>query len=268
MQITKPNSCDQASRPKILFLDIETTPIAGYSWGIWEQNIGLNQIIKEWSILSYAGKFLGSEKIYYNDTHNKRDVRNDIDLLWELHALLHEADIVVAQNGKQFDLKKINARMLMRGLPPYSPVRIVDTMLVAKSVAAFTSNKLEWLSTYLTDSPKSQHKQFPGFELWAECLAKNPKAFAELKKYNIQDIVALEKLYKRLLPWIVGHPNMGAYSEEASCTNCGSKQVQHRGFAVLQQGKYHRYHCQDCGKWSRGKIMLIPLQKRRAMLAG
>jgi uncharacterized protein YprB with RNaseH-like and TPR domain len=258
----------QTYKPKILFLDIETTPLAGYSWGIWEQNIGLNQIIKEWSVLSYAGKFLNESEIYYNDTRIKKDVRDDSTLLSELHRLLDTADIVVAQNGKQFDIKKINARMIMKGMKPYSPVRVVDTKIIAKQVAAFTSNKLEWLAEYLTDSPKSQHKKFPGFEMWDECLKSNPKAFAEMKKYNIQDIISLEKLYKRLLPWIVGHPNLGAYSEEAMCTKCGSKQVQHRGFAVLQQGKYHRYHCQDCGGWSRGKIMLIPLQKRRAMLAG
>lgn len=258
----------QTTKPKILFLDIETTPIEGYSWGIWEQNIGLNQIKKEWSVLSYAGKFLGTDKVYYNDTRRKRDIRDDRELLHDLHSLLDIADIVVAQNGKQFDMKKINARMIMKGMRPYSPVRVVDTKIVAKNVAAFTSNKLEWLADYLTDSPKNKHKEFPGFEMWDECLKRNPRAFAEMKKYNIQDIVSLEKVYIRLLPWIVGHPNLGAYSEEACCTNCGSKNVQHRGFAVLQQGKYHRYHCQDCGKWSRGKILLIPLTKRKAMLTG
>jgi uncharacterized protein YprB with RNaseH-like and TPR domain len=255
-------------KPKILFLDIETTPISGYVWSIWEQNVGLNQIIEEWSVLSYAAKFLDSEMIYYEDTRKKRNIRDDYTLLQGLHKLLNEADIVVAQNGKQFDIKKINARMIMKGMKPYSPVRVVDTKLVAKQVAAFTSNKLEWLADYLTDSPKSQHKEFPGFEMWDECLKRNPKAFAAMKRYNIQDIISLEKVYKRLLPWIVGHPNLGAYSEEACCTNCGSKNVQHRGFAVLQQGKYHRYHCQDCGKWNRGKIQIIPLNKRRAMLAG
>jgi hypothetical protein len=258
----------QTIKPKILFLDIETLPLESYTWGLFDQNVGLDMIKTEWSLLSYAAKFLGSNKIYYADTQHKRSIRDDSDLLHAIHALLDEADIVVAQNGKQFDIKKINARMIMAGIKPYSPVRVVDTLIVAKTVAQFTSNKLAWLSKYITDSPKSDHKDFPGFELWKECMERNPKAFRELKKYNIQDIISLEKVYKRLLPWIVGHPNLGAYSEEACCTNCGSKNVQHRGFTVLQQGKYHRYHCQDCGKWNRGKIQILPLNKRRAMLAG
>lgn len=255
-------------KPKILFLDIETTPIAGYVWSIWEQNVGLNQIIKEWSVLSYAGKFLGTKEIYYNDTRKKKDIRDDNDLLRELHGLLDEADIVVAQNGKQFDIKKINARMLMAGMKPYSPVRVVDTLVVAKTVAAFTSNKLEWLSKHLTNSPKSQHKAFPGFELWDECLKRNPKAFAEMKKYNIQDIIALEKLYKRLLPWIPNHPNLGTYIDgtEPRCPKCGSVEIQRRGTAVLQAGIYQRFQCQACSGWSRGKVMLNTLIKRRATL--
>lgn len=258
----------QMTKPKILFLDIETTPIAGYSWGIWEQNIGLNQIISEWSVLSYAGKFLGTKTVYYEDTRNKKDIRDDSDLLKQLHALLDEADIVVAQNGKQFDIKKINARMIMRGMKPPSPVRIVDTLVVAKTVAAFTSNKLEWLSKHLTDSPKSQHKAFPGFELWDECLKRNPKAFAEMKKYNIQDIVSLEKVYKRLLPWIPNHPNLGTYlnGTEPRCPKCGSEEVQRRGTAVLQAGIYQRFQCQACSGWSRGKLMLNTLTKRRVLL--
>jgi hypothetical protein len=259
---------DQTQKPKILFLDIETLPLESYTWGLWDQNVSLEMIKTEWSLLSYAAKFLGEDKVHYESVEKQRSIRADYQLLKSLHKLLDEADIVVAQNGKRFDMKKINARMIMAGMKPYSPVRIVDTLIIAKTVAQFTSNKLAWLSKYLTDSPKSEHKDFPGFELWKECMERNPKAFRELKKYNIQDIVSLEKVYTRLLPWIVGHPNLGAYSEEACCTNCGSKNVQHRGFAVLQQGKYHRYHCQDCGKWSRGKILLIPLNKRKAMLTG
>jgi hypothetical protein len=256
----------QTTKPKILFLDIETLPNESYTWGLFDQNVSLDMIKTEWSILSYAAKFLGSDTIHYDDTQHRRNIRDDSNLLRALHKLLDEADIVVAQNGKQFDIKKINARMIMAGIRPYSPVRVVDTLIVAKTVAQFTSNKLAWLSKYLTDSPKSDHKDFPGFELWKECMERNPKAFREMKKYNIQDIISLEKVYKRLLPWIVGHPNMGAYAETMACPNCGSDKVQHRGYATTAQGKYHRYHCQDCGKWSRGKIMLIPLNKRRTML--
>lgn len=255
----------------MLVLDIETAPLEAYTWGIWDVNVSLDQIKTEWSVLSYAAKWVGRPEVIYADTsgHGAGKVRNDKPLMKGLWDLLNQADIVVAQNGQRFDVKKINARLIMQGFGPYSPIRIVDTMLVAKKHFGFTSNKLEWMSKYLTDSPKSKHKKFPGFELWLECLKDNPTAWAEMRKYNIQDVRATEKLYIKQRPWIAGHPNMGAYnpSHEEKCTNCGSTNVTKYGYSLLQQGKYQRYTCGDCGAWSRGKVNLISLTNRKALLA-
>lgn len=255
----------------ILVLDIETAPLEAWTWGIWDVNVGLEQIKTEWSILSYAAKWVGKREIIYQDTSGRgaNKVRDDKKLMKGLWDLLHKADIVVAQNGQRFDVKKINARLIMHGFGPPSPSRIVDTLLVAKKYFGFTSNKLAWMSKYLTDTKKSEHKKFPGFELWVECLKDNPKAWAEMRKYNIQDVVATEQLYKKQLPWIKGHPNMGAYnpSHEQKCTNCGSTNVTKYGYALLQQGKYQRFTCGDCGAWSRGKVNLISLTNRKAGLA-
>jgi hypothetical protein len=255
---------------KILVLDIETSPIEAYCWALWDQNVGLNQIKVEWSILSFAAKWLGKPKVIYEDT-SKNGIgkfRDDKKLLIKLHALLDEADIVVAQNGRRFDVKKINARMVMAGLKPYSPIRIVDTLEAAKKYFSFTSNKLEWASEWLTSQKKLAHKEFPGFELWKECLAGNPKAWRVMKKYNIRDVTATEEYYIRIRPWIANHPNMGVYSDiiEHTCTNCASPNLQSRGKQRLQQGLYNRYQCQDCGKWSRGKNMLLAINKRKALL--
>lgn len=257
--------------PKILTVDIETAPIEAYTWGIWDVNVGLEQIKTEWSILSYAAKWLGKKSIIYADTggRGKNKVRDDKPLLKGIWSLLDEADIVVAQNGQRFDVKKINARLIMSGFGPYSPIRVVDTLLVAKKHFGFTSNKLAWMSKYLTEAKKSEHKKFPGFELWTECLADNPKAWAEMAKYNKLDVIATEQLYLKQRPWITGHPNLASYSPsfEHVCPNCGSKNVTKNGFRTMQQGRYQRFFCHDCGAWSRGKQNLINQTNRKASLA-
>jgi hypothetical protein len=266
---TKKKSATPRSNPRVLTLDIETAPIEAYVWDIWEQNVGLDQIKTEWSILAYCGKWLGSDELIYQDTGGRgpRKVRDDSRLLTGLHALLDDADIVVAQNGKKFDLRKINARLIMAGYKPYSPVRIIDTMLEARKVAAVTSTRLAWLSKYLTDTPKSEHKKFPGFELWLECLADNPVAWREMRKYNQIDVLSTEKTYLKLRPWMTTHPNMGAYHEGEACKNCGSTKLQSRGTVTTQQGKYQRFHCQECGAWPRGKVNLLSKTTRAGLLA-
>jgi hypothetical protein len=148
-------------------------------------------------------------------------------------------------------------------------VRIIDTMLEAKKHFDFTSNKLAWLSKYLTASQKSEHKTFPGFELWKECLLDNPKAWAEMKKYNVQDVVATEQLYYRLRPWMSGHPNVAMYmsDENVRCPKCGGASFHKRGIAVSQAGSYQRFQCVACGGWARAKTNQLSKSKRASLLA-
>lgn len=256
--------------PKILTLDIETAPIKALVWGLWDQNVGLNQIDTDSSILSWAAKWLDKKTVIYRDTSGRgpAKIRDDKKLVGELWKLLDAADLIVAQNGIKFDIKRINARLIKHGYPPYSPTRVIDTLKVAKKHFGFTSNKLEYTSELLTDTPKSKHKDFPGFELWLECLKDNPKAWAEMKKYNKQDVIATEKLYLKLRPWIDQHPNVGTYNVrgDVQCPKCGSGEIQLAGIRVLQQGSYQRYHCQTCGGWSRGKQILAELEARKVKL--
>ena len=251
---------------KVGTLDIETSPYECYTWGLWDQNIGVEQIKTERTVLSFCWKPLRSRKLIYMDSQGAP--REDLGVLQALWSVLDDADIVIAQNGKKFDLKVINARMAMLDLPPYSPVRVIDTCEVAKRHFGFGSNKLAWLSKHLTDSPKDDHRKFPGMELWLECLKDNPKAWEEMRKYNIQDVIATEKLYLKLRPWIANHPNLGVYVDGklTACPNCGSTHVQRRGEAKTQTSSYPRFHCQDCGKWSKGKEMLTPIAHRKTRL--
>lgn len=256
--------------PRILHLDIETAPIESYHWSLWKQNIGLNQILTEWTVLSFCAWWEGDpeSKIIYLDTFDQDDKRDDSSLLARLWELLDEADFVVAQNGQRFDLKKIRARMILNGYPPFSPVQVIDTLLIAKGVFGFTSNKLEWMATYLSPIPKRKHAEFAGFDLWVEFLAGNPRAQKQMRLYNIDDVRSLRHVWLELRPWAVGHPNLAAFypDDETRCGRCGSTDMQKRGFQYTQTGQYHRYCCGGCGGWSRSRYTINTLSKRKALL--
>jgi hypothetical protein len=200
---------------RTLVIDIETSPIEGFVWGTWKQNLSLDQIKTDWSILSYAAKWVGESKVFYEATGGRGadKVRDDSVLLPGLWKLLDEADRIVAQNGFKFDVKKVNYRLIECGFDPPSPFRVYDTLLASRRLFAATSHKLGWLSEKLTDTPKSKHRKFPGWELWLECLKDNPAAWAEMKKYNIQDIKATEKLWKRQQAWVRNRPMLGTYDK-------------------------------------------------------
>lgn len=254
--------------PRIVTIDIETFPNLSYHWGLWQQNIGLNQIVRNWSIASFCWKWLHEDKPRYIDC--EANALDDRPLLARIHSVLDEADIVVGQNSKQFDVRKINARLIENGYPPPSRFRQIDTKVEAKKIAAFTSNKLEWLAEHLSDIPKDKHNEFPGFELWKECMAGNPRAWQVMRQYNPTDVLATEQVYLKLRPWIEGHPNVAAYNADQSapaCTKCGSPDLVRRGFERTQSGVYQRYRCQTCGGWSRDRYTHNTIRERRNLLA-
>lgn len=260
--------------PKILLLDIETTPILAHVWGLFDQNIALNQIERDWIMLSFAAKWYESasgelfgphRKVIYKDLRNKK-VTSDKSLLIALWPLLDECDIIITQNGVRFDKKKIFARFILNGMKPPSNFKVLDTLVIAKKHFALTSNKLEYMTDKLcTKFKKSKHKKFPGFELWKECLKGNIQAWKEMEQYNVFDILSLEELFNKLYPWDNGI-NFNLYREEKdfSC-NCGSKKFQKRGYSYTASGKYQRFICSKCNAWSRGSINLLSVTTRKAL---
>lgn len=254
---------------KILFLDIETAPILGYVWGLFDQNIGLNQIHTDWHILSWAARWKDSDKMMYMDQRKAKDLENEKVILEGIWKLLDEADIVIGHNSRRFDVKKLNARFIAHGMEPPSTYRQIDTLSIARKYFAMTSNKLEYLAEKLgCKFKKMKPKKFPGFELWKQCLVKNQEAFKEMEAYNKQDVLALEEVYNKLIPWDTSI-NFSVYNEgeEHTCT-CGSKSFLKRGFIYTNNGKYQRLRCNNCGKETRSKENLLSLEKRKSLKNG
>ena len=259
-----------SKHPKILVLDIETAPLQAALWSMWQQGIGLNMIQKEWYLLAFAAKWLGEpeESTVYMDMRGRVDTEDDTPLLDKLWKMMDEADFLLTQNGVKFDDKKIKARFVMQGYQPPSSYRHIDTLQIAKREFGFTSNKLEWMTDKLcTKYKKLKHGEFAGYELWKQCLAENPKAWAEMEKYNRYDVLSLEELYSILAPWDRKHPNFNVYNiSETSRCRCGSETFIKKGFAYSNMSKFQRYKCSECGAESRGRTNLLDKEKRASLM--
>lgn len=238
--------------PKILLLDIETMPILANVWSIWQQNVGLNQIERDWSVLSWAAKWYHEPDVMYMDQRKAKDINDDKKILKAIWKLLDEADIVIGHNSKAFDIRKLNARFIMHGMKPPSSFRQIDTMRIAKRHFNFTSNKLEYLTDKLCiNFKKKKHSRFPGFTLWSECMKGNPSAWSEMEEYNKYDVLSLEELYEALIPWD-DRINFTIYFEEDVCS-CGSTDFKENGYYYTNASKFQKYQCKNCGAEFRGK---------------
>ncbi len=257
--------------PKVLIFDIETAPILGYVWSLWEQNVALNQMHTDWYVLSWSAKWLNApaDQVMYMDQRKAPHIENDAEILRVIWKLLDEADIVITQNGVHFDVKKLNARFLMNGMPPPSSFKHIDTKLLASKIFGFTSNKLEYMTEKLCKKYKKlKHKEFAGFELWSECLKGNLAAWKEMEVYNKHDVLALEELYKIMEPWDT-FINFNLYhdKEEHIC-RCGSIEFKKNGFFYTAASKFQRYKCLECGAETRDKVNLFSKEKRKSLRQG
>jgi hypothetical protein len=249
--------------PKILTLDIETAPIMASVWRLFDQNVGLNMIEQDWYILSWAAKWMHEDQVSYEDKSSTWGDENDKPLLQGIHKLLDEADIIITQNGKKFDAKKLNARFILNGMKPPSSYRHIDTLQEAKKHFGFTSNKLEYMTDKLCKKYKKlKHGKFPGFELWKECLRGNPLAWQEMQEYNIHDVLSLEELYTIMLPWMKTHLNTNLYypDNELRC-RCGHTELNHNGYSYTNLSKFDRFQCVSCGAEVRGRTNLLSKEK-------
>jgi uncharacterized protein YprB with RNaseH-like and TPR domain len=231
--------------PRMLFLDIETRPNLGYFWRMYDENIGVNQLVDEHELLCFAGKWLGGGEVEFYSTHHDGKEA----MVYEAHRMLDECDVILHWNGKKFDVPHLNREFVLMGLEPPSPFKQIDLMMVARSRFKFASNKLQHISTALGLDGKFDHE---GFELWVKCMAGEEEAWATMEKYNIQDVVLLEQIYEIVLPWIKSHPSVPLYRGVGKCPNCGSGDIAPRGKAYTSLRTYERFKCNGCGAWMRG----------------
>lgn len=259
---------NDVTKPKVLIFDIETAPMLGYVWGLWDNNVALNQLHSDWYVLSWSAKWLHDpeNKVMYADQRNEKNIEDDSKILRQIWKLLDEADMVITQNGKSFDQKKLNARFILNGFQPPSSYKHYDTKLIAQRHFKFTSNKLEYMTDKLcTKYKKLKHAKFSGFTLWRECLAGNKEAWNEMEEYNKYDVLSLEELFMKLVPWD-NRFNFNLYHDETThvCV-CGSTELVKNGFYYTNAGKFQRYKCKNCGAGSRDSKNLFSKEKRKSL---
>jgi DNA polymerase III epsilon subunit-like protein len=236
---------------KIAFLDIETAPSVGWIWGKWEQNV--LDFIKNGYVLSYAFKTAYDKNVKiralpdYTETWAK-DKEDDSTLLRELWNDMNSVDIIVAHNGDKFDIPQIHTRFATLGWAPTRPFQTIDTLKIARQKFKFKSNKLDDLGRDLGIGRKTPHT---GFKLWIDCMAGDTRAWKTMKKYNAQDVLLLEELYHRFLPWAGNLPNANRSAEER-CIRCGSSNIKKEGERFTTLRKKAQIRCSNCGGWFEG----------------
>lgn len=253
-----------SNSPRVAVCDIETLPIIMMGWSLWDQNIGLEQIVADGCMLSWAGKFLNESEVYSDiltsGEAKKRDTSRITKSIWEF---LSKAQVVIGHNFSQFDVKYINTEFLKHGFPPLK-FTILDTLVVAKQNFRFSSNKMKFLNDQLGIRNKEENSGFP---LWRGCSDGDKDSLDTMLHYNIGDIGATEELFYKVRPYVRNF-NVALYNEiiEKQCPVCGSTELTEEGEYFTSAGKWISYRCSNCKAISRGKENLLNKDKKKSLL--
>jgi len=252
------------NNPKILLLDIETAPMTVLVWGLWKQRIYPENVIKEWSCLSWSAKWLCDNEVMSAVVSPKEAIdRVDKSIIKGIWELINEADILIAHNLLSFDNRKLMARFIINGLPPPMPYQTIDTLKHSQKNFAFSSHKLDYLNRMFNLQLKTE----TSYNLWKRCINGDIAALKEMESYNRSDVTALEELYLRIRPWIKSHPNIGLYFDNVKtvCPNCGSDILEWKGQYYTQAGKFKSFRC-ECGAIGRSRYANLTKEERRNLI--
>ena len=225
---------------KTVYLDIETAPNLAVVWGIWQQNVAINQLLETGETMCMSYKWRDDDNVYFT-----RDLKD----MW---AVLNQADVVVTYNGDNFDLKTLNRDFLLAGIEPPDPYQSLDLLKVVRRRFRFVSNKLDFVCQELGIGRKVQHT---GMELWLACMRNEPEAWEQMEEYNVMDTILLQELHDKLTPWIINGPHHGLHNRDGQCCpNCGSHNIIKKGFAYTNSSIFQRFKCKSCGTPIRSRL--------------
>lgn len=248
---------------KILLLDIETMYIKANVWGTIKQYINPHQIELDWSILCWSAKWLFGDKNFGEVvTRKEAQSHTDKSIMAGVWKLMNEADVVVWQNGDEFDAKRLNTRFLVNGFPKPMYYKSIDTYKTLKENFSFTYNKLDWVANVLGIGRKIQ----TDFSWWNECEKGSQVYLDKMLEYNKIDVELTEELYLKLRPWMNNHPNIGVHSTERDtdcCPTCGSAELKWDGRYKTPLGLYKAFRCQRCSAIGRSTLKKFKIEGAR-----
>lgn len=229
-----------SNNKRLLFIDIEWMPATAYVWKMWDENISPDQLIDDGGMLCFCAHWDGEKDfMFWSLWDDGREGMAKAAL-----ELFEQADAVVTYNGDKYDIPKITGEILLAGLNPPPPVTSIDVLKAVKKFG-FVMNRLAFIGPKLGVGGKVKHQ---GFNLWKDVMDGKLTARKRMRRYCIQDVRLLKRLYNKVKPFIKNHPYLASGSS-CRCPICDSATTQKRGLRVTRCYRIQRHQCQDCGHW-------------------
>lgn len=271
---------------KVLFYDIETSPLQAWVWGQGQQYVSHSQFVenyKMWDLISiqYCWNDGKKAKVLRYDKHGGTK-----GMIEAFDEIVKKADITIGKNSNKFDSKMINSlRMLhkIKGFPEWTLIKD-DLEVQMRRHFRLPSQSLDYISDLLGYGGKikmemrdwidianyrqlmrfeSNHKEVSKVLFSKSCrevLRDGKKALNKMCEYGAKDVVDTRELWNYLSEHFMPSYNMATHvGERLACKQlgCGSTNIIKNGTRLSAgQTMYQKFQCNDCGKYA-GKAAIL-----------
>jgi len=245
----------KTKEPRIIFFDIETTPMKTFRFQ-YDRNpyINHNDIIEDWYIVCAAWQVLGEKKVHSVAITKLGD---DKQVVKALRDALATADVIMGHCIDRFDIRNLQARMVYHRITPLPNIPTLDTLKMARKIGGFTSNKLDYLAKKLLGAGKIKTDG----DLWRQVTSGSKKALKDMVEYNKVDVIRNVEVYNVLRPYMPNHPHIGVMKglgKNESCPNCGSLELKKNGIRPTKGGILKQeVQCKKCGSYHRIPVVKV-----------
>lgn len=231
-------------KKKILFYDIETTPILAYVWRFGKQRVGPNQVqsgrpMNDIICITYC----------WNDDKPAKAIgwgykeQDSSKVIKEFDKLVEKADVTIGKNNKRFDEKHINTQRLLHGLDP-----LPDWILYSDDLErhmrrhfALPSYSLDYFSHLLGLGGKISMQ----FSDWIDIVEqKNRASYTKMLEYGKKDIEDTRAIWNHCEKhFLKSATDFHTSPSEPICTRCGCPRLNKLDTRQSGTTTWVRYRC-------------------------
>jgi hypothetical protein len=241
--------------PKILFFDIETTPLKAYIWRLGKQVLRHDQLIEgadRYDIICITYCYNDGQKA--SVLHWDYEKQDSKPMLKEFDRLIKDADIVIGKNSDMFDNRHLNVHRMLnnhQGMPDW--IKYTDDLekqMRKHFGKALPSQSLDYISRILGYGGKVKME----FQDWINIVEKVPgaglKSFNKMLKYGMKDVEDTRAIWTYMEKHITPKHSRAAVMHNMVCVNCGSSDIVKDGKKCAGGTMYQRFFCNTHGGYA------------------